>query len=77
MRTIPGGIDGLEAVFDNASLVADAGLLLAGSVMDRLGLEALIDDTVRLGGSAGAGHKPPWYSGRVSLLVSNRLVVGL
>ena len=32
-----------------------AGLLLAGTVMDRLGLEALIDDTVRLGGSAGAG----------------------
>ena len=29
------------------SLVADAGLLLAGTVMDRLGLEALIDDTVR------------------------------
>ena len=32
------------------------GLLLAGTVMDRLGLEALIDDTVRLGGSAGAGR---------------------
>ena len=55
MRSAAGGIDGLEAVFDDGSLVADAGLLLAGSVMDRLGLEALIDDTVRLGGSAGAG----------------------
>ena len=55
MRSIAGGIDGLEAVFDDASLVADAGLLLAGTVMDRLGLEALIDDTVRPGGSAGSG----------------------
>ena len=56
MRSIAGGIDGLEAVFDDASLVADAGLLLAGTVMVRLGLEALIDDTVRLEGR-GAGRK--------------------
>ena len=49
MSSVAGGIDGLEAVFDDGSLVADAGLLLAGTVMDRLGLEALIDDTVRLG----------------------------
>jgi hypothetical protein len=27
-------------------LVADAGLLLAGTVMDRLGLEAMLDDVV-------------------------------
>ena len=48
MRSIAGGIDGLEAVFDDGSLVADGGLLLAGTVMHGLGLEALIDDTVRL-----------------------------
>ena len=53
MRSVAGGIDGLGAVFDDGSLVADAGLLLAGTVMSRLGLEALIDDTVRPGGSAG------------------------
>ena len=47
MRSIAGGIDGLEAVFDDASLVADAGLLLAGTLMQRLGLEALLDATVR------------------------------
>ena len=65
-----GGIpNGLEAVFDDGSLVADAGLLPAGSVMDRLGLEALIDDTVRLGGSAGAGRK-------VLTLVASMLVGG-
>ena len=56
MRSIAGGIDGLEAVFDDASLVADAGLLLAGTVMDRLGLESLIDETVRPPGSAGSGR---------------------
>ena len=60
MRSIPGGIDGLEAVFDDESLVADGGLLLAGTVMHRLGLEALIDETVRLDGrvaGSGAGRK--------------------
>ena len=55
MRSVAGGIDGIGAVFDDGSLVADAGLLLAGTVMSRLGLEALIDDTVRPGGSAGSG----------------------
>ena len=71
MSSVPGGIDGLEAVFDDGSLVGDAGLLLAGTVMSRLGLEALIDDTVRPGGSAGAG------SGRkVLTLVASMLVGG-
>lgn len=41
------GIDGLEAVFDDVSLVSGGGLLLAATVMDRLGSGALIDDTVR------------------------------
>ena len=71
MSSVPGGIDGLEAVFDDGSLVADAGLLLAGTVMSRLGLEALIDDAVRPGGSAGSG------AGRKVLsLVASMLVGG-
>jgi len=45
--SVSGGIDGLGVCFDDASLVADAGLLLAGTVMGRLGLEALVDATVR------------------------------
>ena len=70
MRSIAGGIDGLEAVFDDGSLVGDAGLLLAGTVMGRLGLEALIDEAVRPAGSAGSG------SGRkVLTLVASMLVV--
>ena len=55
MSSIPGGIDELEAVFDDGSPVADAGLLLAGTVMERLGLGALIDEVVRPPGSAGSG----------------------
>ena len=70
MRSVAGGIDAIEAVFDDGSLVADAGLLLAGTVMSRLGLEALIDDTVRLGGSAGAG------AGRKVLTVAASVLVG-
>ena len=71
MRSVSGGIDGLGAVFDDGSLVADAGLLLAGTVMSRLGSEALIDDTVRPGGSAGSG------AGRKVLsLVASMLVGG-
>ena len=71
MRSVSGGIDGLGAVFDDGSLVADAGLLLAGTVMSRLGLEALIDETVRPGGSAGSG------AGRKVLsLVASMLVGG-
>ena len=69
MSSVAGGIDAIEAVFDDGSLVADAGLLLAGTVMSRLGLEALIDDTVRPGGSAGAGRK-------VLTLASSMLVGG-
>ena len=59
-------------MFDDGSLVADAGLLLAGTVMSRLGLEALIDEVVRPGGSAGSG------AGRKVLsLVASMLVGGL
>ena len=72
MGSIPGGIDGLEAVFDDSCLVADGGLLLTGTVMHRLGLEAMVDETVRLDGRvAGSG------SGRkVLTLVASMLVGG-
>ena len=71
MRSIAGGIDGLEVVFDDGSLVAGAGLLLAGTVMGRLGLESLIDEVVRPAGSPGPG------SGRkVLTLVASMLVGG-
>jgi len=48
VSSMAGGIDGLEVRFDDPSLVAAAGLVSAGTVMDRLGLEALIGEAVRL-----------------------------
>ena len=75
MRSVAGGIDGLGAVFDDGSLVADAGLLLAGTVMSRLGLEALIDDTVRPGGSAGSGAGRKVLSLVASMLVGGCCIV--
>ena len=75
MRSVAGGIDGLEAVFDDGSLVADGGLLLAGTVMSRLGLEALIDDTVRLDGRvAGSGSGRKVLSLVASMLVGGRCI---
>ena len=71
MSTLAYGIDGLEAVFDEGSLIADAGLLSAGSVMDRLGSEALIDEAVRPAQAGrGSGHK-------VLSLVSSMLLGGV
>ena len=46
-------IDRYEVVFDDEGLVADAGLLAAGTLIVRLGLEDLVDRTVRLGGREG------------------------
>ena len=57
MSGVSQNIDRLGVVFDDESLVADAGLLAAGTLMDRLGLEALVDSTLRLGARPG-GARP-------------------
>jgi hypothetical protein len=44
-------------VFDDGSLVADAGLLAAGTLFARLGVEAVVDRVVRLVGRSG-GARP-------------------
>ena len=49
-------IDRIEATFDDANLVANAGLLLSATLAGRLGLEGLIDDTVKLSGRVGGAH---------------------
>jgi Transposase DDE domain group 1 len=51
------GIDRVEAIFDDDTLVADAGLIIPASLMTRLGLEALIDERVRLVDRVG-GARP-------------------
>jgi hypothetical protein len=46
-------IDSIEVTFDDETLVADAGLIVAATLMGRLGLEALVNQTVRLAGRVG------------------------
>ena len=63
-------IDRYEVVFDDEGLVADAGLLAAGTLMSRLGLEDLVDSVVSLDGRVG-GANP---GRKVCTLVSAMLV---
>ncbi|MFN8034839.1 MAG: transposase [Acidimicrobiia bacterium] len=57
--------------FDDESLVADAGLVLVATVVARLGLERLIDATVRLVGRVG-GARP----GRKVLTLVHAMIAG-
>jgi hypothetical protein len=50
-------LDRVEVTFDDPGLVADAGLLVVATLMARLGLETLINQTVMLVGRAG-GSRP-------------------
>ncbi len=71
MRQVSHAIDGVEVTFDEPNLVANAGLLLVGTLVVRLGLEALVDATVRLGGRVG-GARP----GRKVLTLVHAIVAG-
>jgi hypothetical protein len=46
-------IDAIEVTFDDETLVADAGLIVPATLMVRLGLEQLVNRTVRLVGRVG------------------------
>ena len=48
MSRVSHPIDRVRTMFDDPNLVADAGLILPATLMVRLGLEALINDMVRL-----------------------------
>ena len=65
------GIDRIEVTFDEPNLVANAGLLLVATLVGRLGLEALINATVRLSGRVG-GALP----GRKVLTLVHSMVAG-
>ena len=71
MRPVSHRLDRLAVDFDDDSLVANAGLLLVSTLVIRLGLEALIDATVRLGGRVG-GFMP----GRKVLTLVASMVAG-
>jgi Transposase DDE domain group 1 len=64
-------IDRIEATFDDPNLVANAGLLLFATTTKRLGLEVLIDATVRLVGRVG-GARP----GRKVLTLVHTMIAG-
>lgn len=53
MSGVSRGIDRIEVVFDDPNLVANAGLLVPATLMARLGLEALVNQVVRLVGRVG------------------------
>jgi hypothetical protein len=58
--------DSTRVVFDDQRVVANAGVLLPAVLAGRLGLEALVDQTVDLGDRAGAANPGP----KVMTLVS-------
>jgi hypothetical protein len=64
-------LDGIEVIFDDPNLVANAGLLLTATLVDRLGLEPMIDQTVRLVGRVG-GARP----GRKVLTLVHSMIAG-
>lgn len=64
-------IDRVAVTFDEPTLVANAGLLLVATVISRLGLEQLVDATVRMVGRVG-GSRP----GRKVLTLVHAMAAG-
>ena len=71
MTRVSQPLDRVEVIFDDDSLVANAGLMLPATLADRLGLEPLINDTVRLVGRVG-GAQP----GRKVLTLVHAILAG-
>ncbi|MGH2713374.1 MAG: IS1380 family transposase [Thermoleophilaceae bacterium] len=66
-----GGLDSVRVVFDDSRSVADAGLILPGSLAERLGLERLINRCVDLGRRRGA-----FRPGRKVMTLVNAILAG-
>ena len=71
MSGVSRGIDRIEAMFDDPGLVANAGLVVPATLMVRLGLEGLVDRSVRLVGRVG-GSRP----GRKVLTLVTTILAG-
>ena len=71
MKSVSRGIDRIAVTFDEPNLVANAGLLLVATLVSRLGLERLINATLRLSGRVG-GAAP----GRKVLTLVHAMVAG-
>jgi hypothetical protein len=64
--------DSVAVEFDDERLVANAGVMLTSTLINRLGLERLVDETVELGQRPGAAR--PGRSHRSKDLFTRRLV---
>ncbi len=53
MSRVSQTLDLIHATFDDDGLVANAGLILPSTLMERLGLESLVNSSVRLSGRVG------------------------
>jgi hypothetical protein len=71
VRRVSHNLDRLAVSFDDPNLLANAGLLLVGTLVARLGLEALINATVCLGSRVGAA-----LPGRKVLTLVHAMAVG-
>jgi len=71
VKPVSRGIDRIAVTFDDPNLVANAGLLLIATVVNKLGLEALCNATIRLRGRTG-GFQP----GRKILTLVHAMVAG-
>ena len=71
MSRVSQTLDRIHATFDDDNLVANAGLLLPATLIERLGVETLINATVRLDGRVG-GAAP----GRKVLTLMNTMLAG-
>ncbi len=71
MKPVSQNLDRIDVTFDEPNLVSDAGLLLVATLTRRLGLEALINATVKLAGRVG-GARP----GRKVLTLVHSMVRG-
>ena len=71
MSRVSQTLDRIHATFDDDNLVANAGLLLPATLVERLGVEAVINTTLRLDGRVG-GASP----GRKVLTLLNTMLAG-
>lgn len=71
MSRVSHAIDRIQVTFDDENLVANAGLLLVGTLAVRLELEALVNSMVRLSGRVG-GSRP----GRKVMSLVHAIVAG-
>ena len=71
MKQVSHSIDRVDVTFDERTLVANAGLILVGTLALRLDVERLVDSTVRLVGRVG-GARP----GRKVLTLVHAMVAG-